>query len=314
MNSLIKITSEVDDVIRPYGEIEVLLYYGIVAQKLEKYLAGKELAAKNWIPPSSHIKIPFLIKRGSKEQPLYIKDFASAITPEFLEIRRKVKSLKDAKPQLTKVQQNIWNYFLPRKLSDFFYATNNETPGKPIDRIFFDLDRGKTISAKQAQIAAKSFVDVIKDDRDLSTLIGKPEIGVFWTGKSFHVFLFLSKKMPASFYDKHFQYAKNRPQENFTGRWAEKVKKDTKLNVTGGHEKTEKMLNVDPSQTPSGKLCRAPFSLHMGDPKTVDGVSLPLTEKMLDDSSLAAELQKYTPELIIKDLNKLAARLPARFR
>jgi len=308
-NDLLKLANEAENVTKPFGETEVLLFYGIVAQRMKKFLSGRELAAKNWLS-----SMPYLIKRGSREPPLFIDEFCSSVTAEFLETRKKIKSLKDAKGKITKVQENIWNYFLPRKLSDFFYATNTENPGKPIDRIFFDLDRGSAVSAKQAQSVAKSFVETIRDDKELSALIGKPVIGIVWTGKSFHVFIFLNKKMPNSFYVKHFQYNKNRPAESFTGRWSEQVKKETKINVIAGHEKTGKALNIDPSQTPSGKLCRVPLSsLHMKDAKTIDGVSLPITEKLLNETGIVKELRGYMPGRVIEELDKLAARLPRQF-
>lgn len=310
---LLKIAKEVDDIIKPFGEFEVLLFYGIVAEKLSRFLAGRELAAKNWIPPAPNFKIPYLIKRGSKECPLFIDDFIAAVTPEFLEIRSKTKALKYAKGKITKLQENAWNYFLPRKLSDFFYATNSEGQGKPIDRLFFDIDRGINMSASQAQMAARQLLDIIREDEELNILIGKPETGVFWTGRSFHVFIFLKNAKPNSFYVKYFQSIKN-SMNNFTCRWADEIKKETKINVLAGHEKRKNAITIDPSQTPSGKLCRAPFSLHMKDAKTVDGVSLPLTRKMLDENELIKKLNSYTPEKVVKELDKFAARLPKKFR
>ena len=64
-------------------------------------------------------------------------------------------------------------------------------------------------------------------------------------------------------------------------------------------------INIDPSQTPSGKLCRAPFSLHMKNEKEVDGVAIPLEVKELNDKNLIKKLKGYTPENIIKELDKL---------
>lgn len=69
-------------------------------------------------------------------------------------------------------------------------------------------------------------------------------------------------------------------------------------------------ISVDPSQTPSGKLCRVPLgSLHMKDAGTVDGVSVPLTLDMLDEN-IIGELGLYTPKMILEELPKLAKRLP----
>ena len=139
MASLQELASKSEDVVRPFGHAETLLYYALVAPSLKKFLRGKLVAAKNWLPKGP---MPYLIKRGSKEEPLSVQELCDAVTPEFLEVRRATEHLEDAKPKLSKVQQKVWGYFLPRKLNDFFYATNGESSGKPIDRVFFDLDRG----------------------------------------------------------------------------------------------------------------------------------------------------------------------------
>jgi hypothetical protein len=138
--NLITLSKKTRNLTKPFGkDIDVLLYYGIVAQKLKKYLKGKEIAARNWLPPGG---MPQILKRGSKEPPLWIEDFAKGADYKLLEARKQYKALKDAKG-ITPLQRNIWNYFIPRKLSDFFYATNGEHPGQKIERIFFDLDIGK---------------------------------------------------------------------------------------------------------------------------------------------------------------------------
>ena len=307
---LLKLAKQSKNVLKPFGETEVLLFYGIVAKSLKKYLRGKELAAKNWLPLRGGL--PYLIKRGSKEEPLYINDFIEAITPQFLETRKEIKALKDAKKRLTKTQQNVWLYFLPRKLSDFFYATNSESAGKSIDRIFLDIDR-KDVSEEKAKHVSSLLVDTIRDDKDFNALISYKTF-VYWTGSSFHVMLMLKNKRPASFYKKHFEYNKHKPLESFTGRWAEKISKSSGLRVMGGHEKLRGYINIDPSQTPSGKLCRVPLgSLHMkrvSGTATVDGVSIPLEPKMPNNEALVRELRSYTPEKVIRDLKKLEKRLP----
>lgn len=296
------------DILKPFGETDVLLYYGLVAAKLKKFLKNKELAAKNHIPGG---KIPYLIKRGSKEKPLYIEDFIEAITPEFLELR-KGHALKDVESKLNEKQKLVWEYFLPRKFSDFFYATNGEGTGKNIGRIFFDLDRGENMTHVQAQEAAREFVNAIENDMELDKII-EYDLGVFWTGSSFHVFLFLDKPQPNSFYLKYFQYTKENPLGSFTGKWAAQVRKIVGFGVSGGHEKIPNAISIDPSQTPSGKLCRAPFSLHMADAKTVDGVSIPINPEMLDDNNLVKELRAYNPQRVVKELDGLSKRFPKRF-
>jgi len=290
------------NLLRPFGHTEVLLYYGIVATKLKKFLHGKEIAAKNWIPKGF---MPYLIKRGSKLEPLHVEEF-NDITPQFLEIRGKIENLKDARAKLTKTQAKIWEYFLPRKLSDFFYATNSEGPGKELDKIFYDIDR-KGESASNAQIVASKLIETIKKDKDFKQ---DYEIFVMWTGSSFHVYLMLKQKITNSFYNKEIHFSKDKPLESFTGRWANKIKQETNIKVIGGHEKKLGYINIDPSQSPSGKLARCPFSLHMRTAREIDGIAIPLKQEMLKDKNLIKKLEAYTPEKVIAELDKLAKNLP----
>jgi len=291
-----------DNLLRPFGHTEVLLYYGIVATKLKKFLHGKEIAAKNWIPKGF---LPYLIKRGSKSPPLFIEEF-SDVVPKFLETRGKIENLKDARAEITKTQSKIWDYFLPRKLSDFFYATNSEGAGKELERIFYDIDR-KGQSVENAQIVASKFIETIKKDKSFRL---KYKIFVMWTGSSFHVYLMLKQKITSSFYNKEIHFSKDKPLESFTGRWAEKIKHEAGIKVIGGHEKKPGYINIDPSQSPSGKLARCPFSLHMRTARDIDGVAIPLKEEMLKDKNLIKKLKAYTPEKVITELDKLAENLP----
>lgn len=290
------------NVIIPFGEVEVLLYYGIVGSRLTGYLKGKELAAKNWFPPKGGM--PKVLKRGSKEEPLYIEEFVDAITPEFLSLRK--KHLDEVRDSLTHSQEKVWKYFVPRKLSDLFYATNNEGEGKPINRIFFDLDRGEGVTPEYAQEVAKEFVGIMGGDLKR---LNCSEPFIMWTGSSFHIILFLKKKMPPSFYEENFQVSAKGDLDTVAQKWIEELKK-TGLKVTASHEKTKGLITIDPSQTPSGKLARSPFSLHMKDDKTVDGVAIPLDVEMLSDKKLVAELKAYTPNRVVEELGALAKRLP----
>jgi len=302
--TLADLAKKSENILKPFGHTDVLLYYGIVAQKLKKYLKGKKLAAKIWLPSGN---LPFFIRRGSKDEPLYIEELCEGATEHLLEIRREIENLKDAESKLSKTEAKVWHYFVPRKLIDFFYATNDESAGKDINRIFFDIDKSD-LNAEKAQEVARMLIELIEKDSELKKII-KFKTFVMWTGSSFHVYLLLDKKIKNSDYEKYFAYNKDTPLESFTGRWAEKIKKQSKINVKGGHEKTKAWINIDPSQTPSGKLCRAPFGLHMKDAKTVDGVAIPLKKEMLSEKNLVKELQKYTPEKVIRELNELAKRL-----
>lgn len=289
------------DALHLKGELDVLGYYSKVAPSLKKFLKGKTIAAKNWIPGMQFN----ILKRGSKQKPIFIEDLIQAVDDDFLELRK--MHLKDARPKLTEKQALVWEYFIPRKLSDFFYATNGEGAGKPIERVFYDLDRGEGITAEQAQQAAFHFCNAISDDKDFQL---KHEKLVCWTGSSFHVFLLLKNSIPASDYAKLFQYSEKNPLATFTGKWAAEVQKSVSFKAEGGHEKKPKTITFDPSQTTSGKLCRSPFSLHMKDANTVDGVDVPLTVEMLEESSLVKQLQSYDADKVIRELSSLAKCLP----
>lgn len=293
-----------NDILKPFGHTDVLLYYTTVAEKLKRFLKGKELAAKIWLP---HSNIPFFLKRGSKLKPLYIEDL-SCVDEKMLRLRTELENLKEARPKLSEKQALVWEYFVPRKLMDFFYATNNEGPGKPIERIFLDIDGGKGITPEQTQEVAKLLVQEIKNDKELARLI-RFKIFIMWTGSSFHVYLLLGKRISNADYEKYFAYKKDFPLESFTGRWAASIQKKVEFKVQGGREKLPKGINIDPSQTPSGKLARAPFSLHMKSPAEIDGVALPLLEEQLKNKQLAKKLIAYNPKRVIEELDSLSESL-----
>ena len=309
MSSLLNFAKKnLDNIITPFGKIDVLLLYTIAAERLSKYLKDREIATKIWMPEG---KVRYLLKRGSKLEPLFVNELIEAVDLDFLKLRSMEEHLKDAKKDITDLQNKVWQYFFPRKLADFFYATNHENPGGDIDRIFFDIDRYKGMSAMQAQETTKLFVETIMEDQQFQKLLENPIPFIYWTGNSFHVFFFLDKPKPNSFYEKYFQYSKNNPEQNFTGKWAKKVDKQVNFKVTGGHERVENSINIDPSQTPSGKLSRIPLgSLHMKDAKTVDGVSIPINQKMLYDDNLVHNLVDYRPKDIIENLDQFEKLLP----
>ncbi|MBW2991613.1 hypothetical protein KY345_00160, partial [Candidatus Woesearchaeota archaeon] len=107
---------------------------------------------------------------------------------------------------------------------------------------------------------------------------------------------------------------KKDPLASFIGRWAQKLNNKLGVKVLGSHEKVANAIILDPSQTPSGKLCRAPFSLHMANENKVDGVSIPLTLDMLDDSGLVMDLKRLKLIDVVEDLREFTKRLPKRFR
>ncbi len=289
------------ELLKPFGHTDVLLYYGIVGQKLLGFLKGKEMSAKVWIPNG-----PQILKRGSKLPPLWIEEFVAGIDETFLKIRAE-GGLAEAKGKISTLQAKIWEYFPPRKLADLFYATNREGQGKMMDRIFYDIDRSN-LPAEKAQKVAAAFVDMIASDREFNKLVDYRPF-VMWTGHSFHVYLMLKKPITPQFYSQHIHFSKEKPESSFTGRWAAQLRAELDIPIGGGHEKVANRITLDPSQTPSGKLARAPFSLHMADARTVDGVAIPLSIEDLKKSTLVKELQAYRPEDVVKNLDRLAIAL-----
>ncbi|MDD5331866.1 MAG: hypothetical protein PHE43_03540 [Candidatus Nanoarchaeia archaeon] len=287
-------------------ERDVLPYYSLVSKKLIRFLDKKEIATRISLPGSNIGKI---LKRGSKEEPLYVSEIVKNVNKDMLKLRN--KSLTDVKGKLNKVQIKIWDYFVPRKLIDFLYATNNEGINKKIERIFFDIDCGD-LSSEKARIVTKEFVYLIKKDKEFNRLINY-DLMPMWTGHSFHVYLFLKKEVSSEFYRKYLMFSKSKPLESFTGRWANDISKKTGIKTIGGHEKVKGFINIDPSQTPSGKLARAPFSLNIKKFKVV-GIALPLSVKDLDDKNLVKKLRGYNMDKVIKDLNLFSKKIPKKLR
>ena len=285
------------------GTLDTIQYYSMVSKKLAGFLKNKPLATKTYFDGGLTV-----IKRGSQLQPLGAKELGECVNKTFLQTRSRTEHLKDAKG-LSNAQKKAWQYFFPRKLNCLFYATNGEGVHQPIERLFFDIDR-RNQSAENAQIAAKELAQCMLQDNAFKSRVGKFRIFPMWTGKSFHVYLLLDKSLQAGDYVKTIQFSKNDELATFTGRWARQIAQKTGLPVVGGHEKQEDKIILDPSQTMSGKLARAPFSLHMLDPQTVDGVAIPLTLQELNDRQLVKKMQSCTPDNVIKELNLLAKKLP----
>ncbi len=286
------------DPLKPKGFLDVTNYYSLTAKTLQGFIGDKEVAAKTWIPGMTRP----LLKRGTKEPPLACKDLAEAIDDEFLCLRE--KTLKEARNQLNGKQELVWEYFVPRKLSEFLFATNHES-GNKIDLLFYDLDLGKGLNGEHGRLAALALTQQIKADKEFQKECPGKTI-CSWTGNSFHVFRKLGKPKPASFYHEKISWTS---EGNYTSKWVEAMQTELKFKVAAGHARTPKAVSVDPSQTPPGKLCRAPLgSLHVSNFK-VDGVSVPLKPEMLSSKGLVRELRAYAPERVLDELNELGSRL-----
>ncbi len=178
------------------GQLDVLFYYSLAAPALKNFLANKKIATKIHLPNF------FFLRRGSDIKPLYISDM-SCVDSKMLGLRN--AHLKDVKDKLSEKQALIWRYFPPRKLVQFFYATNDEGVGKPIERIFIDIDRRKH-SADNARVVARELADFIKSDKEFNKLVKINKIIILWTGASFHVYIKLKNPILLDFYNKYLYY------------------------------------------------------------------------------------------------------------
>jgi hypothetical protein len=257
------------------GHLDCLFFYSkhtkeiapfINAQKSEDFwhAKNKKVFERNKeIATKIHVENGVFLRRGSKDAPLFIQELNDkTLTREFFELRTKMRRAEAIENKLlTKIQEKLWLYFPPNKPVEFFYATNGEGQGKQIERIFIDLDR-TNLPTEKAKIAAKALVKNIMEDKEFNKLL-KFKIQVLFTGSSYHVYLLLEKPINHNFYKKYISYSKNEEHESFIRKWAKAITNKTKIPVTGGHEKTKDIIILDPSGTPSGKLARVPFSVHV---------------------------------------------------
>lgn len=288
------------DILHTYNNLDILCWYNKIAPLLTKFLKWKEIASK--IIGEKFV----LLKRGTKNTPLYIEDFKK-INEKFLKLRVD-NHLNDIKEQLSPKQILLRQYFVPRKLVNFFYACNNEY-GNVIDRIFIDIDR-QTNSADDARKVASELIKIIQNDKKFKKLINWPyELLTLWTGSSFHIYICLKKPIDHNFYNKYLSYGKDK-KNSFPNQRAKKISEAKKIKVVAGHERKIWVIIIDTSNTHPGKLARAPFSLHIKDFKTIDGITIPVSEEELWDPKLISKLTKLTPEIIRKNINKYKKILP----
>jgi len=281
-------------VLYPYDSLDVLNYYSAVSKTLENFLKGKPIASKTWLVGN----VLYFLRRASKNPRLNIKDF-KFVNDKLLKLRAHGK-LSEVKNQLNEKQILLWEYFVPRKFSSLFYSTNDEGVGKSINRIFLDIDRKKH-SADESRVVCLNLVENILNDKLFNSLV-RYRLVILWTGKSFHIYILLNKSVPFDFYARYLSYGKN-DKDSFILKWVEEISKSTGLKVGAGHEKSSKKIIIDSSNTPSGKLARAPFSLHIKNAKEFDGVSVPVSIEELKDKNIIQKLEKLTPDEVLKNLN-----------
>ena len=290
-----------DDILRAFGELDVLPLYTAASSFLGSFLLDREIASRVWLEHR------ILLNRGSLLAPLRADELA-IVKQDPLKLRAKA-TLKEARESLTPLEQKIWRYFPPRKLCDYFYATNYEGQGKEIDRIFYDIDRPADMPHVKAREVTQLLLEAIEID-DAIHQIMRDQPFVAWTGSSFHVYLFLRQTQKRDFYTEQIQFTEKDPGKGLTAKWIRYVRDKTKVRVIGGHEKKLEFITIDPSQTPSGKLASSPVgSLHMKDYRTVDGISLPIENDRLTDPHLTDELREYSPNRVFAELSQLSKLL-----
>lgn len=296
------LAEDVDDVLHPVNQLDVLLLYGVVAEAVQSYAGDRELASKILIPDG-----PELLKRGSEQTPLFAEELATAVDETFLRQRNDLESLENARGEITETQEKVWQYFYPRKYAEFYYATNHEGEGHHIDSIFYDIDRGRRTSAEDALTVTRRFVEYLES----TELADMTDRWVFsWTGSSFHVELLLNEEQPPAFYAERILASRTKKLDTVTDNGVRTVEEEVDVSVISGHEKEPDKISIDPSQTPSGKLNRMPLgSLHMADAETVDGISVPVTREELFEEGVMDLVQSYTPRSIIEDIDELAEKL-----
>lgn len=305
MDDLTGLVEEVDDVLSPFGKTDVLLLYGVLGKCLKGFLRNKEIATRIWLPSGN---IPYILKRGSKEEPLFIEDFVGNVSRNLIEKRKKFEGLEEARPELSEKEELIWKYFVPDKFVNFFYATNGEDSDF-LERAYLDIDRGEGTSAEEARKITSELSKIIRSDGEIMEKVD--ETFVFWTGNSFHYYLFFKEKLDVTFYREKLRVSEKDEKTNVE-EWINELNDSfDDIDAVGGHERVSGKISIDPSQTPPGKLGRIPLgSLHLGDAKTVDGFSIPLEEEMLSKSNLINKLVSYSAREIISSAKELGGRIP----
>lgn len=278
------------DILHSTGQLDCLSYYRKVFPRIKNFLGDREIATKIYLGKN----VDFIVKRGSKDPALFVSDLK--ISDRFLKLR-KAGDLDGVRVKLNKKEILIWHYFVPRKLIEMHYACNGEGQGREINRIFIDIDKGDKVSYEDYLRIVQELVNRIKSDNELKKLI-KFKIFIVWTGKSFHVYLLLGKKVSHSFYERYFSFNEG----TFTTKWARIISEKTKIEVRAHHERIKDEIILDSSGTPSGKLARCPYSLHISKSGELNGVSVPVKEKELFDNTIIDKLINLAPDGVIKRL------------
>jgi len=269
------------------GQLDCLNYYSKIFSKIKSFVGDRELATKTYIPESP---IPFIIHRGSNSPKLELSDIR--VSQSLLK-KRVGKKLHHVEKELNEKEKLIWRYFVPRKIVELHYACNYEGVNKSFDRVFIDIDASKGTSEATYVKVVQQLLKEIQTDKELKKICSF-RIYLLWTGASVHVYLLLNKKLPHSAYTKYFAFTKN----TLTTKWAKNISDKTRVKTKAGHQRTKATIILDTSATPSGKLARCPYSLHLNSRGKLTGVAVPLKESMLKTGLF--KLRNLTPDQALK--------------
>jgi len=293
------------DALQLYGKLDVLPYYGEIAKRLVKFLHGRELATRIWVPDG---RLRSVVIRGPSAEPLYIGQLAKAVTPDLIEARRKYRGLADARHELSPEQQLVWSYFPQRRYISLYHATNMEGIGRELYRAVFRIEPCTGATPGEALTVTAALSDTISSDREYPAFF-RGEPFVWWTGASFCLMLFTRVPQPASFYQVYLEHTGK--GKTLTDRWVDEVSKCMTVKIAGGRGLRKGFILIDPSATPSGNLCEVPMGcLHMAETGGVDGVSVPLIRRGMLKNDMMADLLSYTPGRLIARLGELGEHLP----
>jgi len=269
------------------GQLDCLAYYSKIFSKIKSFIGDRELATKTYVPKAIP---PFILHRGSKDPKLNLNDIK--ITQSFLK-KRIGKKLHQVEKELNEKEKLIWRYFVPRKFTELHYACNYESPGKSFDRVFIDIDTSKGTSEASYIKVIKQLLKEIRADKELKKIVSF-RIYLLWTGASVHIYLLLNKRLPHSYYNKYFAFSKS----TLTSKWAKNITEKTKIKTKAGHQRTPGAIILDTSATPSGKLARCPYSLHLNKQGKLTGVAVPLKESDIKPGLF--NLRNLTPDQALR--------------
>jgi len=175
-----------------------------------------------------------------------------------------------------------------------------------MNRLYLDFDRSKDIPLEHAAKDVASIAQTIEEDKKFESEFGEFSLLPVFTGFSFHLYIFLEKSFSHRQYE---EFLSLQNKANFVSLWVEQLRNSGHREIFAEHERKEGKMVVDISQSPSGKLARCPFSLHLHEGK-VSGLSVPMNFRNLDDKKFLKELENLTPKIVVEKIEDFAKNFP----